>query len=119
MWPGPSAQNAGPHVPCATVLPLHPREHEHGCSKQTGTRLHSMLHRLQTLPQLRQHTCVSVVASLIAKGTLTRRASVLASSVLPQPVGPWAVGAEGRRSVNKQGGQLPARPVTEGLAKRR
>lgn len=36
----------------------------------------------------RGRTCVSVVASLMAKGTLTRRASVLASSVLPQPVGP-------------------------------
>ena len=33
--------------------------------------------------------CVSVVASLIANGTFTRRARVLASSVLPHPVGPW------------------------------
>lgn len=34
--------------------------------------------------------CVSVVASAMAKGTLTSLASVLASSVLPEPVGPCA-----------------------------
>lgn len=46
--------------------------------------------------------CVSVVASAMANGTLTSLASVLASSVLPEPVGPcvWEVGgnAQGRSS---------------------
>lgn len=40
-----------------------------------------------------RRTWVRVVASLMAKGTLTMRARVLASSVLPQPVGPCEVGA--------------------------
>jgi hypothetical protein len=47
------------------------------------------------VPAAQRRACVRVVASLMANGTLTRRASVLASSVLPQPVGPCRGGHAG------------------------
>ena len=48
----------------------------------------SSLYRMDSTSSPTYPACVNVVASAMAIGTLMRRASVLASSVFPDPVGP-------------------------------